>query len=73
MKRFFLYRNKNEILFDGNNKKDTSSGTNKLPNVASNKSTSRNAIENVKKRIEELRKKLMDEETNLLNLYKMKS
>jgi len=73
MKRFFLYRNKNEILFDSNNRKDLNMEIDYLGNINSNKSGKGKNIFEVKKRIDELRKKLMEEETNLLNLYKLKS
>lgn len=72
MNRFFLYRSKNEILFDRNIKKDLNMELNNLSNIAAEK-TGKNAIDDVKERIVQLRKKLLDEETNLLNLYKLKS
>jgi len=71
LKRFFLYKNKNEILFD-NNKKDYSELKN-LIKIEADKFINHNSIENVKKRIDDLKKKLFDEETSLLNLYRQKN
>jgi len=77
IKRYLLYKNKNDILYDNNNslKKDFSNPNLEINKISKNDVNSNgngNTIENVKKRIDELRKNLLEEETNLLNLYKLK-
>lgn len=71
LKRFFLYKNKNEILYD-NNQKDFSLELNNLIKTNEEKSNKSNPIEIAKNKIEDLKKQLLNEETNLLNLYKLK-
>jgi hypothetical protein len=77
LKKFFLYRNKNEILNDSNNKgKDKNinneNNYNKFDDEISSLDKSK-TIESSKKKIDILRKKLLEEESNLLDLYKLKS
>ncbi len=63
LKKYLTYRNKNDILSDNIYKQ--------TDNLKRNNNT--NTVENIKKRIDILRKSLLDEETNLLNLYKLRT
>ena len=92
MKKFYLYKNKNDIFSDTNfninnndnyNKIKTTStfnNKNKNNNIDNDKNYEidkisfgkSNKIDDTKKRIDILRKKLLEEESNLLDLYKLK-
>ena len=75
LKRYKLYANKNELLFD-NMKNDELNGFSENYKNKTNTEIDKNmnnAVENSKKIIQSLKNRLIEEETNLMNLYKLKN